>query len=297
MVYAFSWYLNSVCESWDALVEGDYEKVFPLPYRKKAGIYYLYQPPFTQQLGIFSTGKLTENIVRNFLEAIPARFKLIEINLNAFNTNLLPQDSGTYYYENQNFELDLISPYETLRRGYSKNLKRNLKNAGKYPQTLVKNLKPEPVISLFRKHRGKKIGRLRDHEYNQLTRLTYTAMYRGRATVWGIFDATNNLDAGAIFIKSKHKWIFLFSGTSDNARKTSAMPFLIDQFIREHSGSHTTLDFEGSNNKNLARFYAGFGATLCTYPQMVRNSLPWYANLPLKGIKKIKEIKYKNQDD
>ena len=56
-VYAYSWYLNIVAGEWDALVEekdGKYQRVFPLPFRKKAGIKYIYQPPFTQQLGLFS---------------------------------------------------------------------------------------------------------------------------------------------------------------------------------------------------------------------------------------------------
>ena len=38
VIYAYSWFLDVVCEEWEALVEGDYERVFPINFRKKAGV-------------------------------------------------------------------------------------------------------------------------------------------------------------------------------------------------------------------------------------------------------------------
>ena len=57
-ICALSWYLDIVAGTWDALVEGDYENVMPLPWRKKGGIRYIHQPRFTQQLGLFGSGLL-----------------------------------------------------------------------------------------------------------------------------------------------------------------------------------------------------------------------------------------------
>ena len=53
-VYAFSWYLDLVCPGWDAMIENDYERVFPLTHHQKWRVSYLAQPYVTQQLGIFS---------------------------------------------------------------------------------------------------------------------------------------------------------------------------------------------------------------------------------------------------
>ncbi len=39
LIYAKSWYLDIVADQWDALVENDYEKIFPLVHRKKYGIH------------------------------------------------------------------------------------------------------------------------------------------------------------------------------------------------------------------------------------------------------------------
>src|ERR1043166_572384 len=82
MIYASSWYLDLVSPGWNALVEHDYQSVFPLTRRKKFGFHYLCQPPFTQQLGLFgreSSGN--EEHILQFCGSIPTKYKLIEINL------------------------------------------------------------------------------------------------------------------------------------------------------------------------------------------------------------------------
>ena len=45
LIYGYAWYLNTITSNqWDALVVGDYEAVFPMPWKKKFGIKYIYQP-------------------------------------------------------------------------------------------------------------------------------------------------------------------------------------------------------------------------------------------------------------
>src|SRR5215831_14346953 len=77
LIYAYSFYLDQMAKHWDALVLNDYEAVMPLTWNKKFGIYYLYQPAFTACLGIFGND-LTEEIVKEFIQYIPKKFKLIE---------------------------------------------------------------------------------------------------------------------------------------------------------------------------------------------------------------------------
>ena len=54
-IYAYSWYLDVVSPNWCALIEDDYESIFPIPIQKRIGIFYISQPLFTQQLGLFSS--------------------------------------------------------------------------------------------------------------------------------------------------------------------------------------------------------------------------------------------------
>ena len=126
-IFAFSWYLNIVSPGWDALIENDYETVFPLTHNRKFGINYLFQPFFAQQLGVFSDRHLTETLVDRFLQAIPRKFSYIQINLNSLNK----VDPAHYSVTSRlNYELDLIHPYQRLIQDYNQNTRRNLKKAG-----------------------------------------------------------------------------------------------------------------------------------------------------------------------
>jgi hypothetical protein len=287
MIYAYSWYLDVVSDDWDALVENDYERVFPLTWRKKGGICYLYQPFFTQQLGIFSRSLLSDEIVERFLKAIPRRFRFVEINLNAHNKVTSQKYHPT---SNRNHELDLIDTYDHLQKSYSQNLKRTLRKAEGNKLVIVKDIRPDEVIDVFCKHKGQTVRTLREHDYIRLRKLIYTIMYKGKAQVWGVYSNDNELVAGAVFLFSNRKAVFLFSGTSDRAREIGAMPYLIDQFIREHAQTHLTLDFEGSNNPDLARFYKSFGSKETDYTSIRLNRLPFPISLFITLIKKTKTI-------
>ena len=80
---AYSWYLNCVCPGWDALVEGDYETIMPLPNKSKFGIRYIFPPFFVNQLGVFSGIPLTSEKTDLFLKNIPSEFKFVQAGLNS----------------------------------------------------------------------------------------------------------------------------------------------------------------------------------------------------------------------
>src|SRR5215203_6156794 len=81
LIYGTTVYLDHMAGKWDALVLNDYEAVMPLPWRKKWGINYIYQPFLTAQLGLFGN-HITAKLLEAFLDAIPAKFKLWEFPLN-----------------------------------------------------------------------------------------------------------------------------------------------------------------------------------------------------------------------
>jgi len=282
LIYAYSWYLDIVSPEWEALVENEYERVFPLTVKKKSGINYLCQPFFTQQLGVFSKNILNEKIAGEFLCSIPGKYKLIEINLNVFNK---VDASKHEVYPNKNYELDLIASYEILYKNYSENTKRNLKTAKKSNLIITKNSDPQKIIDLFRKHRGKGIETLKDKDYLTFMSLMKVSIANKVAHIWGVKSPEEDLCAAAIFIESNRRVIFIFSATGNSARSNGAMTFLIDNFIRENVQRNLILDFEGSNDPNLARFYKGFGSTECSYFQYKKNKLPLILSKSVTFIK------------
>ena len=268
-VYAWSWYLDVVHPGWDALVEvteGKYLTMMPITWKEKFGIYYLCQPFFVQQLGVFSTQKLTQQRIVEFINAIPSFYLLVQIRLNEGNhfDELL---KGVEFHFNH--LVDLSSDYETLSSHYHENTIRNLKKSLKSNLELVKNLPIATVIDLFRADRGSKVKHWGDEEYARLARLTEVAITSSNAFIYGVKNIDNkDIICGALFMVSHQRITFLFSGNSPAGKESRAMTFLIDQVFREYAGQSFTFDFEGSDEVNLARFYQGFGSEMLTYPAL-----------------------------
>jgi hypothetical protein len=282
-LYGWSWYLDIVHPGWNALVEDDYNRIFPLTGNRKFGIGYLFQPFFSQQLGIYSRSILNPNIVGNFISNIPAQYRYIDIKLNAHN-KIESKDFRTL--KNINHELDLINTYDRIYNKYTTNTKRNLKKALELELTISKKGKAESIISLFRANRGRTISHWNDLEYARLLNLSYTAVFRGQAMIYAVYTRQNELCAGAIFMRSHNKIVFLFSGANQKAKESHALTFLIDSVIKEFAPSQFILDFEGSNDEGLARYYKGFGSKETDYPGIIINRLPLLWRLGMKLIRR-----------
>ncbi len=281
--YAFSWFLDTVHEGWDALIEDNYSRVMPLTLKTKFGITYFLQPFFTQQLGVYSTDILNPAKVDEFITSIPSSVKLIDINVNHFNS-IGNEKSNTI--QNVNYLLDLIGDYNKLASGYSTNTKRNLKKSLKNNLSFVKGVKPEDIISLFRNNKGTEVGTWKDADYLVLRRLLYTAIHKGMGFTCGVYTEHNELCTGAFFLKTNSHLVFLFSGSNKIAKDVGAMTFLIDTVIKTNSPGTRILDFEGSNNQNLARFYKGFGSQKSEYSRLKINRLNFVFKFILNLIKK-----------
>ena len=270
-LYGCSWYLDTVSPGWQALVEDNYDSVMPLPIRKKYGITYMYQPNFTQQLGVFSKFPIDAKKVDQFLKHLPASIKYIDQNLSAYN--LLTQQSF-HPTTNQNFELDLSIPLTEIRRGYAENTRRNIRKADKNGLKLTKQVNPVDIITLFRTNRGKSISTLTNKSYHLLNTLIERSQNNTPTHLWGALLSSGELCAGMVLIEWQNRVYFIFSGSNATARKNGAMFFLINAFIEEHAEKALVFDFNGSNNNHLAKFYAGFGSTQVNYRQIHQNRLP-----------------------
>lgn len=277
MVYAKSWYLDIVSPGWQGLVEENYSAVFPLTWRKKFSINYLYQPFFTQQLGIFSNSPVTTETAESFFSAIPSKYRFIEIQLN--HTNRIV-DSNFSVSKRLTHHLDLGRTYEDIKKNYSENLTRNLKKSKQNNLAATIDFSTRDLIDLFRNNRGRGVETFKEKDYTIFEKLVEAAHSKGLINKFGI-KLGNQLEAGAIFLRSNHEYIFLFSATGERAKETGAMAFIIDHFIRSRVGEKKVLDFEGSMDPGLARFYKSFGSDEVVYLQIRKNNLP----LPLRWMK------------
>jgi len=287
IIYAYSWYLDVVNPEWNALVEDDYQQVFPLTWRKKSGITYLYQPPFTQYLGLFSKTDCDSNNVVSFIESIPQNYKLIEITIG-FVKNL--KIKNTAIVEKQTYLLGLNVSYEQLSSGYSTNTKRNIKKALNAGVIIKEENRLKELIKMFRENRGKKVNSLNKADYHTLENIRKSVSQNAKAQVYCAYTKENKFCAGALFLIADGRSIFIFSATNSEAKELSAMHLLIDRYIFKHANQALILDFEGSEDVNLARFYKSFGSVKKHYLFVHQNKLP---ALLKHGVKLIKQFKKK----
>lgn len=277
LIYAHSFYLDSMAKNWDALVLGDYDYVMPLTWNKKYGIKYLYQPFLTAQLGIFGKD-INSEIQNQFLSNIPNRFQFIDIMLNSSNVfNTQPN----HCKQRKNFTLSLHKDYELLKQQFNENTKRNIKKAEQAGCVFQKNFEIDRVIALSVKQIKNQDSRLNEN-MEQFKKLYHLLHKKNMATTYGIFSSTGYLLSSCVFFFSNNRAYYILVGNNPEGRNTGASHALINEFIKEQARNNIILDFEGSDIPNLANFYQGFGAQEETYFHLRINKLPSFLKW-LKG--------------
>ena len=133
---------------------------------------------------------------------------------------------------------------------------------------------PYHVVALFRDNRGALLDKWGDAEYDVLTHLAKVAQKRNAAFMLGVSEkGVGQLICAAIFMKTKDRITFLFSGLTEEGKQRQAMTYLLDQVIQKYANLPMTFDFEGSDDDNLARFYLGFDGVETKYPSYGFNRL------------------------
>ncbi len=245
--YAFTWFLDVVSPSWEALVTEDYEYLMPLPVKSRYKIPYLVQPVLTQQLGIFSKLEITENIVEEFIKEIP--YFSYELNLNGSNIY-----SKTIKYPNLLLNLEAL--YVDIYKKFSKNTQRNIEKAKKSELKILSDLSPEAYLSFYfsvDKH-------YLSPQQPVLKQLIEKALDENAMTIYGVQSKENELIAALCLLKSSNRLIYLLPVSNAEGKNLYAMFHLINNIILENADQPKILDFEGSRIEGVARLYKGFGA-------------------------------------
>jgi hypothetical protein len=275
LVYAHSEYLDALATNWDALVLNDYAAVMPLCWRKKFGVNYLYQPAFIQQLGVFNSVAGID-LTDQFLASIPVHFKYWDIQLNHLNHPKLIQPVSR-----KNYLLPLHLPYGEMKNFYRRSARRNILKAGYAALEVVEPLDPAILFSLHLERFNRVTG-ISNEEYASMEKLLRNWLAKGMATVLGVKDKTGKVIASSAYLIYKNRITFIVNGNTEESLENGATHFLKDHVIRKYSGKNWTMDFEGSDDPQFARFYEQYGTPVIeNYPHIVCNKLPW----PLKLFK------------
>lgn len=281
--YAWAWWLTATAGRWDAVVEVKeeaeaYVSVFPLPIKTRPWGRDVYQPPFTQQLGLVTTAASRHRNVLDYLAVLPAaRFAHFYVQLSAHN-ELVAAPPGFKLVPRHTYRLNLAPAYAALAAAYSPDYRRRLSRNQGQPQPLhvTETATAAAIIQLFELHTPD--AGLKKQDYERLQALIHALQSRSCLLILEVREpATGVLLAGALFVRQPSLIIYLFAAASPEGKKAGAPLLLLDHVIQRHAGSPgLTLDFEGGMIPSIARFFANFGAAPVPYVALTQTRRPWY---------------------
>ncbi len=266
LIYAYSFYLDAMCDNWDALVMGDYIAVMPLPWRKKWGFKYVYRPSFLQQLGVFGNINL-KKATELFLQQSTRHFNFGEYFINYKNSIQKQQHS--------NFILNLQKPYNHIYKSYKTDLKNNLKKANKNNLQYNISFDYEKAINLYKQLYQSRIKNLSDNDVLKLKNACLILQHKNGICIREVVCRQHGLVAIALCLKDHKRIYFIASSITRQGRILKANHFLADRLIHEFSEKDLLLDFEGSDIPGVQHFYKNFGAENQPYFFYRWNFLPW----------------------
>ena len=266
--YAFSWYLDIVCDNWDVLVLDDYEAVMPIPWRKKYGIKYVYPPLWVLQLGVYSNEAINEN---EFLTHLFSTFKFVELRMNTHNNFELYSE---FLQLKQCQKLVLNTTYSSILSKYRKDRKKDLQKATTADLIEKWNDHPSNLIELFKNNIGKRTLNIKENDYQNLEKLIAICIQKKVGEILAVYDKKNKLVASVFLLQHKNSITKLISSTNLKDRKNGANTFLIDRVIFKYHKDFSVFNFGGSSIKSVASFSKSFGAETEKYHQLKMNKLP-----------------------
>jgi len=249
LTYAYTWYLNSACENWGALVTADYSIVMPLPYKTKFNQLIIYMPSMIPKLGFFSKKMPNKTQIEQFFNTLPKNILTFNISLNKFNTFNKEENITKKTYNS----IDLYYSYTKNYDNYSTFLKTTLNSLKK--NYIISGLSTNEIIAFLNK-----TNYFSDSgNYNAIRKIISITATKNTSKVMAIFSETNELIGIGIFILSSYTADLLLIATINDDMKTSAL--IIDKFIKINSGKVLTFNYECKYSSSGQKIFAEFGSS------------------------------------
>ncbi|MFT5722953.1 MAG: hypothetical protein ACI9JN_000058 [Bacteroidia bacterium] len=268
VIYADAWYLDiSTNKQWDALILGDYEVVMPLPYNRKLfGYYQIYQPLFSQQLGVFS--QKTSIDVQPFIDTIPKKYRRIYYPLNY-------QNAGSSNLTKTNLVIDLSVPYSETQARFSSSLRKRLRKSAALTFSEFEDV--NALIQFYQTQLEAKV-KLGQKAYDVAFDLFSYAMTHQCAKMYVIKDNETTLAMG-LFLNKYNRLVNVFGASKSTKTNSNTMSILLAKVMEHHSEQPVTFDFEGSEIPGVKTYFESFGSVEQNYPVLIQDNLPKWIKL------------------
>ncbi|MEJ6589301.1 MAG: GNAT family N-acetyltransferase [Crocinitomicaceae bacterium] len=267
-LYAQEFVWDTLHPNWDLLVYGDYQKMVPLPYKRKWFYNTYRQPIFVRTIPLI--GDFTDNDFTQIKGALEANSKLTHLNFSDSPIAKCAEHGIYQYLVLQNSVADQRALYGTnARRIIKKNA--DVLTFGSISESMT-------FLNFFRDHVGHKYGTLSDEVYERLKNLMEESFKLNIGRLEVAYHLGKPI-AMVFYIDFNGIRYYIKGASNETAKELGAMFHLIDKGIADAvSLEMTGFDFVGSNQKGLADFNKKFGAVDRFYGVLKENEFLWPMN-------------------
>jgi hypothetical protein len=272
--YAYSWFLDILAPGWEALVDDDYDSLFPIPSYVRFGVRYTVMPAFIQQLGAYSPDKPASMVITEFLDYMPEVFRLTDLCVSQ-----KIEHHGYKVFEKSNFELDLSSGYESLSERYTPECLKYISAAAKKRFDLTTSVSPEEFAGLCVQNKGSNIRGVKSRDYEHLINLMHYCISSGKGRINGVRAARKRLIYGIFLVQIPGSITILLEANTSVSIEKHIGYFVINEIIKEAAQRVSLLDFAGTSDNSALPKGQSFGGTYVPYYRIYRNRLFWPARI------------------
>jgi hypothetical protein len=268
--YAYSWFLDIMTPGWEALVDDDYNAVFPIPVSRKLGVQYVSTPPFLQQLGAFSPDKPGSSALLEFLDFFPEFYKLIDLCVGQET-----EHKGFQVTQRDNFEIDLSKNYNSFSENFSAECIRNIESSHRKKPDLTNDINTDEFLNLYLSNKNNNSFKIKSADIQRLKNLINFCVKNKKGKIYGVRASHKRLIFGLFLIETHGNKTILLIASSAEANTRHLGYFVIDEIIRTYSNTRTSLDFAGTSVPFADSFMESFGCSDVPYFRIYRNRLFW----------------------
>lgn len=268
--FAYSWYLDIMSPGWEALIDDDYDSVFPLPVINRFGYKKIVTPPFLQQLGAFSPDKNDSDVIREFIDFLPYFFRYIDLNVKQ-----KVDYEGFKLTELSGYSLDLSYPYEKIFEDFSRQCKKQIELFDRKSIELVTDISPDEILDLYISNKPDEDVKIRLLYYHRIKSLMNFCLKNKKGRILGVRTARRRLISAMFIIEVPgYKTIQLIADSHEGSTKHTGF-FIVNELIRNASFSRLTIDFAEPSIISIPSYAKAFGCMYTPHYRIYRNRIFW----------------------
>lgn len=295
------WWLDAVCagKEWDVLFAED-EKgkiVGAMPYliRKRYWMKYILMPPLSQMGGIWVASEVTGDRWKTAEVCRQLKEQLDAMKLSYYYQQYMPgslcvdamRGLGFKIKERTTYRVDDLSDIDSLIASFSKNKRRQLQKASNLHVSHTMEIE-----AFTRFHIECLAARRRESSYSRefLIVLERKARRLKQCDILSICDDSGTPHAAAFLVWDKRFLYYLVPTYDVRFKDSGATALLVLEAMKLAREKQVHFDFEGSNDRGIARHYQQFGSKPIQYFSVEKYYKPLFRFA--LWIQKLREWKY-----